>query len=458
MNRAKHNFIRKLNLYFNNLPFDISGRSLCVCLSGGADSVSLLLGLHDLSSELGICVSACHFNHMIRGEEADRDEEFCKSLCSNLGIKLYVGRDNVPEYSRVNKLSLEEAARECRYAFFGRLLAKDTVDYCVTAHNMNDDAETLLMNLLRGSGSNGASSIAAYSKDLLRPMLGIKREEIEQFLSDRNHTYITDSTNCDNSYTRNYIRNKIMPELIKVNPAAVEALSKFCNSSRVDREYFDKLVCENSDVALNTLHRAVRVRAIIDNFVKTLGFRPNSAIIEEIDNALLSEGRKIIPINDSYEAVVYKGKLSISNRTEGFARCFTPETINAGENILFDGNVTLYFSDNSENVSNVYKLVITDQISFDNIVGNVFARSRSEGDKIRINGMNKSLKKLFIEKKIPKEYRNIIPIIFDDEGIIYVPFVGVADRVRSTKCTTVRHITTVYNFIDKERWVSAYEK
>ena len=121
MSLPRTDFLLKLNRFFSELPFELEGTTLCVGLSGGADSVSVLIGVIEIKDEFGFSVVACHFNHMIRGEEADRDELFCKTLCEQLGVKIYCGRDDVPAYANYKKICIEQAARECRYSFFTRI-------------------------------------------------------------------------------------------------------------------------------------------------------------------------------------------------------------------------------------------------------------------------------------------------------------------------------------------------
>ena len=441
--------------FLGKLPYEIKGKNICVCLSGGADSVALLRAFLLIKDRYSLNISACHFNHCIRGEEADSDECFCKKLCDNLGVEIFLGRDDVIAHSKTNKLSVEESARICRYAFFSRILAKKSIDFCATAHNMNDDAETLLLNLIRGSGVNGASAIEPYNKSYLRPFLSVKREEIEQFLSEIGQDFITDSTNYSNDYTRNYLRNSVFPLLQSINPSVTEAFSRFVNSSRVDRDYFESTVSDLIDHDLRELHSALRSRIILRKYKEFSGKILNASLVNEIDKSLFADKRVIVPIFGDDEAIIDNGKVIFKkNISEDMS--FSETTLEDGKNTVFDNKVTIYLNacyNNNDEVVNSQQY-----LNVENICGSIKVRQRITGDKIIIKGVNKSLKKLFIDNKIPKEYRNIIPIFFDEKGIIYVPFVGISDRVFSKKCENMITITTVFNTIDKERWSLSYEE
>ncbi len=456
---AKINFIRKLTEYFDSLCINLQGKGLCVCLSGGADSVSLLRGLMDISSKYGFNIYACHFNHMIRGEESDRDEEFCKELCNSLGITLYRGWHDVPEYAKYYKLSLEEAARDCRYAFFQRVSSRECVDYCVTAHNMNDDAETLLFNLIRGSGLNGATAIAPKKDIMLRPLLKIKRSEIEEYLTEIGQPYVNDSTNSSTEYSRNYIRHRLIPDMETLNPSVVEALSRYISSCRNDREYFDSVVEQNIDTKPSSLPKAIRDRVIIKKYKQFSNYSLNNEMVNEIDKALMSSVRTVIPLYADTEALIDNGNLIFRNKSEKLDFSFDAVLLNEGENDLFGNRVSVIVSkENNSHSENFNKISITNKLSFDNIKGSLTVRNRRIGDKILINGMHKSLKKLFIEMKVPAEYRNIIPVICDDDEIVYVPFVAISDKVLIKNSQNIKYMTTILNNVDTERWKIAYEK
>ncbi len=459
MNRLKVEFLRKVSQYFDTCDFEYKNKNICVCLSGGADSVALLCALDSISPKYGFTVSACHFNHQIRDVDADNDESFCKELCDKMQIKLYCGRDDVPEYAKLHKMSIEEAARKCRYAFFERVYSKESVDYCATAHNMNDDAETLLLNLMRGSGNNGSSAISPRNKNIIRPFLKIQRSEIEEFLTAIKQNHITDLTNFDDVYTRNYIRHTVLPTMEKVNPSVIDALSRYIESCRNDRNYFDLIIAEYADKDLRTLHKSVRSRIIIKKFKDFTGASLSFSNINDIDSAIFSEKRIILPVNHTYDVIINNGQIDFYHKIDNTKFIFEPSVLNMGVNDIFAERVMINISSSeSKNIEFFNKIAISEIISFDNIKGSLRVRNRITGDKICIRGINRSLKKLFIDNKIPKEYRDIIPIIFDDEGIIYVPFIGISDRVKPTSQSNNKTITTIFNTIDPERWKNAYEE
>lgn len=458
MNQRKTEFLSRLKNFFITLPFEINGKCLCVCLSGGADSVALLRGIKSISEELGVTVKACHFNHLIRGEEADRDESFCKELCEALDIEIYCGRDDVPAFASLNKMSLEEAARDRRYAFFKRIYMKKKVDYCLTAHNMNDDAETLLFNLIRGTGPNGAAAIAPYAGSILRPLLHITRSEIEEYLQSIGQNHITDSTNESDEYTRNYIRHVIIPAMQKINPCVVDALGRYTEACRTDRRYFSEVINSNFDTDLRKLHKSVRDRWLLERANNVLKLHLNSNMLESIEHALFSGRRKVVPLTSSGDAVVSKGRVEFVRKIDDTEFNYVSEPLLKGENKYFGGRVTLSCKDFSPNKRNVNKISTTNVITFDNIIGSVCVRNRRIGDKICIRGINRSLKKLFIDKKIPQEYRHIVPIICDDEGILYVPFIGIADRAFPSENSKRVQIITALDTVQKERWTDAYEE
>ena len=188
-----------------------------VALSGGADSVALLL----LLKEQGFRIHAAHCNFHLRGEESDRDETFCVELCGRLGIELHRVHFDTKTYADLHHVSIEMAARELRYRWFEQLRQDIGAAAICVAHHQNDSVETILMNIIRGTGLRGLTGIQARNGFVLRPLLCVSRDEIERFLSERGQSYVTDSSNLTEDYMRNKIRLQVLPLLQTLNPAVL---------------------------------------------------------------------------------------------------------------------------------------------------------------------------------------------------------------------------------------------
>jgi tRNA(Ile)-lysidine synthase len=231
------------------LPFDRAniqpGDRLCAAVSGGADSVALLLTLHAANSAkhnaLGVGLSAVHVHHGIRAEEADADQRFVEDLCIRLEIPLHIHQASVPQRAAANGETIEEAARAIRYDFFSTLISSGHADTILTAHTLDDQAETVLMKLLRGAWTEGLSAIhpvvavnnpGQRNGKILRPFLQTRRAEIEAYLKQLNQPWREDSTNTDTAYTRNRIRHELMPQLRTYNPSLDQTLSNLAELAR----------------------------------------------------------------------------------------------------------------------------------------------------------------------------------------------------------------------------------
>jgi tRNA(Ile)-lysidine synthase len=226
------------------LPFDRTnikpGDRICTAISGGADSVALLLTLHAANAtardSLGVGLSAVHINHNLRGEESDADQRFVEDLCISLDIPLHLHQANVPERVAQTHETIEEAARNVRYDFFTTLIASGHADTILTAHTLDDQAETVLMKLLRGAWTEGLSAIHPVitlpKGKILRPLLQTRRADIEAFLKQTNQPWREDSTNTDTAFTRNKIRHELLPQLRAYNPNLDQTLSNLAELAR----------------------------------------------------------------------------------------------------------------------------------------------------------------------------------------------------------------------------------
>jgi tRNA(Ile)-lysidine synthase len=235
------------------------GDRVCVAVSGGADSVALLLGMMEANTEsrqnktpLGVVVSAVHVHHGLRGAEADGDEAFVRELCGRLGLALTVERVDTAARQAAEREGVEEAARGLRYEVFGRLMETGRADVVATAHTLDDQAETVMMKLLRGAWTEGLGGIAPVVSErgsrvrgpgpgegrIVRPMLGVRRAEVEAYLRERGQAWREDSTNADLSLTRNRVRHELMPMLRGFNPGVDEQLARLAEVARDEEAYW----------------------------------------------------------------------------------------------------------------------------------------------------------------------------------------------------------------------------
>ena len=208
-----------------------------VALSGGADSVALLLIL----KSIGMPIEAAHCNFHLRGEESDRDEQFCVNLCEREGIALHRIHFDTFTYAEKHKISIEMAARDLRYRYFAQLAKDIEADGICVAHHRDDNVETLLLNLLRGSGVDGLAAIAPKNGNILRPLLCISRQDVLDYLAERNQDYVTDSTNLEDDALRNKIRHHVIPLLETLNPAAKDNIAQSAKYLRQAKQMLDNL-------------------------------------------------------------------------------------------------------------------------------------------------------------------------------------------------------------------------
>lgn len=437
--------------------------TVIVGLSGGADSVCLLHLLHSLKAEYNLKLIASHINHGIRGEEAERDALFSKAFAQSLNVEFkLLNADCIKEANETGE-SLEEAGRRIRYEFFNSLASEGSV--IATAHNSNDNMETVIFNITRGSALAGAKGIPPKRENIIRPLIFCTREEIEKYCEENGLDFVTDSTNTGDDYTRNKIRHLILPELKKLNSSAVEAFSRFSQSVRIDDDYLDS-VAENAmkdseinefsysvDI-INDLHSAIKTRVIFKAIKRFSGESPDSKKINAVLNCL-NENEKIQLYKNCY-CETRNGVLKFfdnvnnndSKNTEtiflesyDFNRCF--------------GEYTIKSELNTKISQKINDLLLDNLIDYDTIYGNLVLRSRKEGDKITLRKRNvtKTLKKLFIEENISREERDVLPVLADEHGVVWVYGFGVNKRNAITPNTNkAMVIKGVKNGFTKNDW------
>lgn len=420
----------------------LSADNITVALSGGADSVALLHALCTLKDKLKINISAAHLNHMIRGDEALRDENFVKQLCGDMNVPLICESIDVPAYAEKNRLSIETAAREVRYAFFERI----NTGVVATAHTASDNLETVLFNLARGTGLNGLCGIPPKRSIYIRPLILVTRDEVEAYCAENGLSYVTDSTNLSDDYTRNRIRHTVIPVLKSVNPSAEKTVARTVVSVREDEEFLnacadnylsanfkDGFLTVDSAVPPSVLKRAIKKYA--EYIVPDL--RLDSLHLNSIYSVSVNGGRTSLPCDCIAEAK--NGRLSVKNK------------LSNGKKTVF--NVSTAVKDNTffKNGEKVNNLLLNNSIDCDKIVGESVLRTRLPGDSVRLagRGCTKTLKKLMNELKIPNELRDSVPVLADDDGVIWVYGAGTASRCAVNEKTEKVMIITVSDVQNK---------
>ncbi len=396
---------------------------ITVALSGGADSVALLHCLLSLKGELGVKIYALHLNHLLRGEESNRDEAFVKGLCEKLGVELTVQRTDIMKESKVSGESIELAARRVRYAFF----EKARHGAVATAHTASDSAETVLFNLTRGTAAAGLCGIPPVREGFVRPLIYCTRQDVEAYCAQNGIEFVNDSTNFTDEYTRNKIRHNAVPVLREINPSFENSVMRMSAAIREDNafleevartEYNNALIENGLDVnKINKLHPAVVKRVLRCFFYEQFNAELDSVNLNLLQQTVKGKiGATVLP--SGVTASVKNGCLMLSKGTEKPKFHYKTEI-------------------KEENIQKINNLLLKNVLDCGKIVGELTIRTRLTGDKIRIadRGVTKSLKKLFCEMKIPENERDLIPVVSDQKGVVWVHTVGVSERVKCTSKT-----------------------
>lgn len=408
---------------------------IVVGLSGGADSVCLLSVLNSLKAEYGFSLVAAHINHGIRGAEAQRDEESCKRLCESLNVPLEILHADIPTLSKQQGIGEEECGRIVRYDFFRSLAGKR--GKIATAHNLNDNAETLLLNLVRGAGSKGACGIPPVRDNIIRPLIETDRKSIEKYCEENELQYVTDSTNLECEYSRNKIRIKVLPTLCEINQNAVGALSGFASRMREQEAFLESVVnekyalCVKNSVLYEAEFSALDIflkKRIAGRFLNELSHGEIES--KHIDDFLRFVGSgKTLVTASATEIVSRDGKIfKKPEQAEQFSVDFS----------LDDKKVNLPFCEisiekyDTKDLQNLNKDMLDNLIDCDKISNTLILRSRKDGDKFTFSKrrITKTVKKLFNEDKIPPEVRNRIIILDSDGEVVWLRGYGTNKKFR----------------------------
>ncbi len=400
--------LNKLQCFMREQDMLHPGEHLICACSGGADSVALLYAMYLLRDKLAIRLSAAHFNHHLRAAESDRDEQFVRALCDRLEIPLFVGHGTVVP----GKKGLEAAAREARYAYFREL--DGTV---ATAHTADDNAETVLMHLVRGTGLRGLGGITPVADGLIRPMLSVTRADVLAFLHEQHLTFAEDGSNRSDAFMRNRLRHHVMPLLKEENPRLAESLSAMAVALREDEAALQWLAGDTLP-PIDTLRQmppAVRSR-VLGNFLKANGVR-------EPERRHIALAERLVFSDDPSARADLPGGITICRRYDTLCVGQAEQTL-APQVLACPGETYLPQLGLRVRCRPAQHIVHTQNVFTVHTDGLVRIRSRETGDKMRLSGGTKSLKKIFIDRKIPAQHRGLIPVLCDEAGILGVYGIG----------------------------------
>lgn len=418
--------------------YDTLLKGVVIGFSGGADSTVLLHVFSKIAKDIPFTIHAVHINHGLRGNDADEDEKFCKEFAESLGVQFSSYRCNILQEAKERKIGLEECGRLVRYKIFEEVMRKNHIELLALAHNKNDAAETVLMNIARGCGLNGISGIDYRRDYVIRPLLDCSRDEIECYCSENQLNARVDKSNYEDVYTRNKVRNKLLPFMNEIfGRDMIKKLTELSDHIRIDKDYidtnadvcFEKLVSFESNQSavidakeLTDIHEAVAGRILLKTIIKIKGDLNKISKIhihDILDMANKKVTGKRIHLPDQLVTWYKYGKIVIKHDvTEEIQTQYPDVVLNTkGETIWGDHVFTL--TGHSELTDNKDELRAT----FDrSMIEGAVIRNRRPGDMIYLYKRNckKKLKAFFIDEKIPLEKRAQIPLIAKGNDIIWI--------------------------------------
>ena len=439
-----------------DLSFFNDNDTVVVGLSGGADSVALTHMLK-FQNEKNINVIACHLNHNLRGQESIRDCNFVKDICDKWSIKLIVEEVNLKELSLKTGKGLEECGRDCRYDLFERVRVKYNAQYIATAHTLSDNLETILFNMSRGCGLNGLCGIPAIRGNIVRPILNLTRNDIEDYCKQNNLEYVTDSTNLTLDYTRNKIRHIVIPELRNINSNLEGNISRLVSNIKEDLDFIESQaikqyeLCRLENNSLNlsdflNLHKSIQKRIIL-MFLSNNNLEISEKYVSSILLMIYNKCGKFNIAKNKF--IVFKDNVLFLNIIDDKEIKQVHQTLKDG---VFESNTGISYKINTldtytfKSFNKIYKNMFDISIDCGKIIGSVIIRNRLPKDEIKLSDKvpTKSLKKIYQEKHIDKEYRKKLFVLSDDIGVIAVEGIGVASRVKCDENTkTAIRITQI---------------
>lgn len=422
--------------------------SVLLGVSGGADSICMLHVLSELKSEWSLKLNVVHINHMIRGEAAQRDADYVKKICDDLGISFEQINIDVPALVKMSGMTEEEAGRQARYETFLEMAETQNIDKIAVAHNLNDNSETVLFNLFRGTGIKGLTGIPVKRDKIIRPLLCCTRAEIERYLKEKNIEYCTDATNAETEYTRNKIRLELLPYIKEnINQKAeynivnasknLEEISDFMEKET--QKAYDMYVEDGllSDKGFK-LHTAV-LNMIIRKVIEQQAGKLKDITKVHVQSVMKLKDMEVSKkVNLPYGLIAertYDGILVKQSKEKKVEQI--NETLITNGKICNNNKVEISFEKENFDMENIPELVCTKWFDYDKI-NELTIRNRQEGDYFVIDdtGRRKKLKDYFINEKVPREERDDILLIADGSHIVWIIGYRMSAYYKVTKSTS----------------------
>ena len=464
---------------------------LLIAFSGGADSTALL----HLASTLCHAqrqqprITALHVNHGIRGAEADRDARFCRQFCEAHDIPFVLFEADAPAEAAERHVTLEEAARDIRYRLITQYLSDHPhITAVLTAHHADDQTETVLFRLLRGTSLHGLGGIPevreiavsdsgghSHTVPLIRPLLAFSKAELCAYLEEQGLSYVTDSTNAENDASRNLLRNTLIPAARRINSAFPDALRRLSRQASEDEDYFSsqvRLFFEKNSVSpldpiptvpLCECHRSVRRRILASVYdahrAKQSDLKPLTAVqTEAMLHALDTGGKTRLSDRLMFSAEDGLCRIQSADTAQTIPQDYRIPLIPGEITPLPDGNSCLFYdgsvksSENLRRLKNIYKLFISTHINSDKLIDDVYLRPRCDNqtDRYLCGGSHKTAKDALSAHGVPAHLRKTVPLFCDGGGILWIPHCGIRDSVNPKQSDRQPTVADLYYFYNDE--------
>ena len=414
-----------------------NNQTIAVALSGGGDSMALMHALKSQEKSLGVKVIALNVEHGIRGESSKNDSLFVKNYCQKQGIELITYTVDSLKKAREEKLSIEQSARYLRYECFYDAISSGKCDKVATAHHLSDNAESVLFNLFRGTGLNGIAGIKESVNDkIIRPLLFVQKQEIEEYIAENNIPFVTDETNYSDVYTRNYLRINIIPEIKKIFPEAEKSIGRFAEIVKQDDDFInqsaDKVLTlfENKAEITLPVHKSVFSRAMI-KALKHLSVEKDwekahvdsaYALTEKENGCRVNLPKNVVAIKEYDKIVLFIEKEKVNEELLFFIgkRKF-------GMNEIGVERVDVKTTDLKSGLFGDLKKIPQTAV----------VRYKKDGDVfVKFGGGSKSLGDYLTDKKVPLRTRNQLPLLANGKEVLVIFGIAVSDKLKADGQTT----------------------